>query len=145
MVDLYNIYEAADELENENAWRNTPYPLSEKDYVKIIVHSIKKLFVDINHPDYYDQTLFTTDETDTLFYDFDFNILQEEYIRIISNMRFLNLVLSDLSGDGAVSYTTNALSVTGAKEGYKSIQQELDTLERERIRVFHKMMARDEG
>ena len=142
---MYNINEAAEELENENAWRNTPYPLYQKDYIKIVVHSIKKLFVDINHPEYYDRTLFTTDEEDSLIYDFDFDILQEEYIHILSNMSFLNLVLSDLSGDGAVSYTTNALSVTGAKEGYKSIQQELDTLERERIRVFHKMMARDEG
>ena len=31
------------------------------------------------------------------------------------------------------------------KEGYKSIQQEIDDLEHERIRVFHKMMARDES
>ena len=119
---MYNIDESAEELKLINAWRSIPYPMHEKDYVKIIVQSIKKLFVDVNHPDEYDRTLFITDDNDVLYYEYDFDILQE---------------------DGAISYTTDALSVTGAKEGYKSIQQELDTLERERIRVFHKMMARD--
>ena len=140
---MYNISEAAEELRVENAWRSTPYPVAASDCVKMVVQSIKKLYVDVNHPDEYNRSLFITDDDEVLYYDFDFNILQEEYIIILSKMRYLNLILSDLSGDGAVSYTTDALSVTGAKEGYKSIQQELDTLEQERIRVFHKMMARD--
>ena len=145
MIGVYNITEAAEELKAVNAWRSTPYPVYEKDYVKMVVSAIKKLFVDINHPGEYNRTLFTTDEDDVLFYDFEFDILQEEYIFILSKMSFLNMVSSDLSGDKAISYTTNALSVTGAKEGFKSIQQELATLELERVRVFHKMMARDEG
>ena len=140
---MYNIEETAEDLRSVNAWRSIPYPVYDKDYIKIVVHSIKKLFVDINHPDEYDRTLFITDEENVLCYDYNFNILQEEYIFIISKMSFINLLLGEQSGDGAVSYTTDALSVTGAKEGYKSLQQELDTLEIERIRVFHKMMARD--
>ena len=142
---MYNIIEVAEELEKLNSWRNIPYPVMDNDYIKIVVRSIKKLFVDINHPESYDRSLFTTNENDILYYDYDFDILQEEYIFILCQMSFLDLILSDLSGNGAISYTTDALSVTGAKEGYKSIQQEIDTLERERIRVFHKMMARDEG
>jgi len=142
---VYNIDEVADDLKKVNAWRDTPYPVHDSDYIKIVVNAIKKLYVDINHPEQYDKSLFTTDEEDVLYYDYDFNILQEDYIFIICKMSFLNLVLSDLSGDKAISYTTNALSVTGAKEGYKSIQEELSTLEQERIRVFHKMMAHDEG
>jgi lipopolysaccharide export system permease protein len=51
--------------------------------------------------------------------------------------------MADVSGDGAVSYTTNALSVTGAKEAYKSVQQEIDDLEHERRIVFHKIMANE--
>lgn len=140
---MYNIAEVAEELQEKTAWQSTPYPLSEKDYVKIVVRAIKKFYVDVNHPGQYDRTLFTTDEDEVLYYDHDFDILQEEYIFILCEMMFFGKVLSDLSGDGAVSYTTDALSVTGAKEGYKSVQQELDTLEMERIRVFHKMMARD--
>jgi len=142
---VYDVDEVASDLKQVNAWRSTPYPVLDSTYVKIVVQAIKKLYVDINHPEQYDRTLFITDEDDVLYYNHDFDILQEEYIFILSRKSFLGLVYSDLAGDGAVSYITNALSVTGAKEGYKSIQQELDELERERIRVFHKMMARDEG
>ena len=128
-----------------NAGRDTPYPMYDKDYIKIVVKAIKRLYVDINHPEQYDRTLFITDEDDILYYDHDFDIVQEEYIFILSRKSFIEVILGEFSGSGAVSYTTDALSVTGAKEGYKSLQQELDDLERDRIRVFHKMMARDEG
>ncbi len=132
-------------LQEDNAWQSTPYPMYENDYVREVVHAIKKFYADTNHPEGYDRSLYTTDEDEKLFYNADFDVLQEEYIYILAKMFFLQKVLSSVTGDGAVSYTTDALSVTGAKEGYKSIQQQLDTLEQERIRVFHKMMARDEG
>ena len=142
---MYDINEAVELLQEKTAWQTTPYPMYEDSYVRIIIHSIKKFFVDINHPEEYDRNLYITDENGVLFYDRDFNILQEEYIFILSQIDFFEKVFSDLSGDGAVSYTTDALSVTGAKEGYKSVQQQLDTLEQERIRVFHKLMAHEEG
>lgn len=140
---MLDITTMAKDLQEETAWQSTPYPLYKEDYIKIVVQAIKKFFVDVNHPDEYDRTLYTTIEDEILVYDYDFDILQEEYIHILCKISFTNKVLSDLSGDGAVSYTTDALSVTGAKEGYKSVRQQLDDLEQERIRVFHKMMARD--
>ena len=142
---MFNIEEMAQELEIKTAWQSTPYPVAKEDYIRFIVWAIKKLFVDINHPDEYDKTLYTTIEDDVLVYDYSFDILQEDYIFILAQMFFFSKVYSDYSGDGAISYTTDALSVTSAKEGYKSIQQELDALEKERIRVFHKMMAREES
>ena len=142
---MYGITETATDLQAKMAWQSTPYPMYENDYVKIVVHAIKKFYVDVNHPEEYDRTLYITGENDALFYDHDFNILEEEYIFILSQMDFLKKVFSDLAGDSAISYTTDALSVTGAKEGYKSVQQQLDTLEQERIRVFHKIMAHEQG
>ena len=133
----------AADLEDRTAWANKPYPVTMQDYIKIIVQAIKKFFVDVNHPEGYDRTLYTTNEQNVLVYEYNFNILEEEYIFILAQMNFLGKILSEVSGDGAISYTTNALSVTGAKEGYKSIQQQLDTLEQERIRVFHKIMAHE--
>lgn len=140
---MFDIEEMAEDLEQENAWRSTPYPVQKNDYIKMVVQAIKKFFVDVNHPSEYDRTLYITDENNVLHYDYDFDVVQEEYIFILAKMRYLSFLLADLSGDGAISYTTDALSVTGAKEGYKSLKQDYDTLEMERIRVFHKMMARD--
>lgn len=140
---MFNIAEMADELQQSLDWQNTPTPVYPEDFVKIIVQAIKKFYVDVNHPNEYDRTLFITDENDKLFYDYDFDIVQEEYIRILCLLSFKRKIYTDVAGDAAMSYTTDALSVTGAKEGYKSIQQEINDLELERIRVFHKMMARD--
>lgn len=140
---MLNISELAEDLKRDVAMQNVPYPINDTDYIRLVVQAIKKFFVDVNHPDSYDRTLYITDENESLFYDYNFDIVQEEYVFILSKMGFKKMVIADLTGDGAISYTTNALSVTGAKEGYKSMQQEIDDLERERIRVFHKMMARD--
>ena len=138
---MYNITEAADELEEFYPQLSTPTAVYKSTYVKCIVQAIKKYFVDVNHPDGFDMTLYTTDEDDVLYYDFDFNIIQQEYIMILARLRFKRISLGDVTGDKAVSYTTDALSVTGAKEAYKSIQQEIDDLEHERRIVFHKLMA----
>ena len=140
---MFDIEEMAAELQQETAWQSTPLPVYKEDYIKIVVQAIKKFFVDVNHPDEYDRTLFITDEYDHIFYDFEFNVLEEEYIYILAKMKFFGKVYTDLSGDSAMSYTTDALSVTGAKEGYKSVQQTLEELEKERIRVFHKIMAHE--
>ncbi len=140
---MFDIGSMAEDLKDENVFRETRYPITTSGYVKCVVQAIKKFFVDVNHPSEYDRTLFTTTEENVLVYDYDFDIVQEEYIFILAKMRYAKMIYGENSGDGAISYTTDALSVTGAKEGYKSIQQELDELERERIRVFHKMMARD--
>ena len=140
---MFNIGEMADELQQELSWQSTPTPVYPEDFTKIIVQAIKKFYVDVNHPSEYDRTLFITDENNQVCYDRDFDVVQEEYIKILCMLLFKRKIFTDVAGDGAVSYTTDALSGTGAKEAYKSIQQEIDDLELERIRVFHKMMARD--
>ena len=137
------IEEMAEDLQDKTKAQSTPYPVYKENYIKIVTQAIKKFFVDVNHPTMYDRSLYTTNEENALVYDYDFDIVQEEYIFILCQQYFYGLVYDDTSGDGAVSYTTDALSVTGAKEGYKSVQQKLDSLEKERVRVFHKMMARD--
>jgi len=140
---VFDIEEMATELQEETAWQSTPFPVYKEDYLKLVIQAIKKFYVDVNHPDEYDRTLFIIDEHDHMFYNYYFNILQEEYIYILCKMKFFQKVATDLAGDGSISYTTDALSVTGAKEGYKSIKQIIDDLELERIRVFHKMMAHE--
>ena len=107
------------------------------------MNAIKKLFVDRNRPGEYDRTAYITDEDNNVYYDADFDIIQEEYILILSKLRLMRMIMTDMSGDKAMSYTTDAISVTGAKEGYKSVQQEIDDLERERLIVFHKMMVNE--
>ena len=142
---MLDISEMADELQSQVEWQSTPLPVYKDDFIKFVTQAIKKFYVDVNHPDRYDRTLFIINEDGHFGYDYDFNVLQEEYIFILAKLKFKRKVYSDVSGDGAVSYTTNALSVTGAKEAYKSVQSDIDALERERLIVFHKMMAHEES
>lgn len=141
---MYNITEAAEELAAFYPPLSAPVYFEGNIYVKSIVQAIKKFYVDINHPDEFDRTLFTTDTNEILYYDHDFSIVEEEYIFILAKIRYKRISLSEVTGDKAISYTTDALSVTGAKEAYKSIQQEIDDLEQERRIVFHKLMAHEE-
>ena len=143
---MFDIDTMATELQSETAWQSTPLPMYKEDFVKFVVQAIKKFYVDVNHPGEFNRTLFITDEHDKIVsYDHNFDIVEEEYIYILSKLLFKRKVYTDVSGDAAMSYTTDALSVTGAKEGYKSIQQDIEDLELERIRVFHKLMANEES
>ena len=139
---MLSITDMANDLSQYTAMQITPMPIYREDYIKIVSQAVKKYFVDVNHPDEYSITSYIN-EGNNIFYDYDFNVLQEEYIFILSKIRFKRMIMADQTGDGAISYTTDALSVTGAKEGYKSVQAEIDDLERERIRVFHKIMAHE--
>ena len=140
---MYNIVETAKEVQQYYAAQETPLPVFKEDYVEFVIRAIKKYYVDRNHPEEYDKTLFVRNEQEDLCYNYEFDVLQEEYILILAKLIFKRYELADVTGDSAVSYTTDALSVTGAKEAYKSIQQEIDDLEHERIRVFHKLMAHE--
>ena len=140
---MYNIVETAQEIQQYYVAPESPMPIYPENYIKFVIRAIKKYYVDRNRPEEFDSSLFVYNDKNEICYDYNFNVLQEEYILILAKIIYKRYEMADVTGDGAVSYTTNALSVTGAKEAYKSIQQELDDLERERIRVFHKLMAHE--
>jgi len=140
---MFNIEEMAEDIHRETYAQEMAYPFNKNDYIKLVVNGIRKLYVDINHPEMYDRSLLTTDEDNTLVYDYDFTILQEDYIHTVCLISYKQMYYSEHTGDKAKSYTTDAITVTGAKEGYKSVLEELVNLEAERIRLFHKLMAHE--
>ena len=76
---MYCITEMANELRSFYSAETAPLPVYNDDYVKFIIRAIKKFYVDINHPEEYDQNLIITDEQDNKFYDHDFMLDEEEY------------------------------------------------------------------
>jgi len=140
---VYNIVEVANKIQRYYSSQEPVMPVYKEDYIEFVLRALEKYYVDRNHPEEYDESLYCYNDKEELCYDFDFNVVQKEYILILAQLIFKRYEMSDVTGDAAMSYTTNALSVTGAKEGYKSIQQEINDLENERIRVFHKLMVND--
>ena len=134
---MFNITEMAEELREETAWQETPMPLAEEDYIKIVVRALRKFFVDINHASDYDMTLYTTDDAENVCYDREFLIDEEEYIRILCKIIFFQKVQTDVNN--TFGYTTNALTVTNADKPYANLKNTLDDLQHERRINFNKM------
>ena len=85
---MFIIDEMSEELMSELNWQSTPLPMYKEDFNKIVVQAIKKLYVDCNHPENYHFDLYIIDAEERLCYDYDFNLLEEEYIYILSKIKF---------------------------------------------------------
>lgn len=135
---MLNITEIANELQEITAWQETPEILSVSDYVKIVVRAIKKFFVDINRPEEYDITLWTTDDDENTCYNRDFLLDEEEYIKLLCQIEFFKKVQTDVNN--SFGYSTDALTVTNADKPYANLKNTLDELQHERRIVFNKMI-----
>lgn len=135
---MFNITEFASELNELTKWQETPEILGPSDYVRIVVRAMKQFFVDINHPDEYDPTLYTVDEDDNTCYDRTFALDEEVYIMTLCKIEFFKRVQTDVNN--AFGYKTDALTVTNADKPYANLQNTLDDLDLERRRNFNKMI-----
>ncbi len=135
---MLNITEIAEELQEITAWQETPEILSVSDYVKIVVRAVKKFFVDINRPEEYDMTLWTTDDDENTCYNRDFLLDEEEYIKLLCQIEFFKKVQTDVNN--SFGYSTDALTVTNADKPYANLKNTLDELQHERRIVFNKMI-----
>lgn len=135
---MLNITELAQEIQELTAWQETPVDLSDNDYVKIVVRAVKKFFVDINRPEEYDITLWTTDDDENTCYNREFLLDEEEYIKILCQIEFFQRVQTDVNN--AFGYSTDALTVTNADKPYANLKNTVDDLQHERRIVFNKMV-----
>ena len=135
---MLDITKMAEELHEDTAWQETPFPLTSEDYIKMVVRALRKFFVDINHVSEYDLNLVTTDDDGNIFYDRDFLADEEEYIFCLCHIMFFKKVQTDVNN--TFGYTTNALSVTNADKPYANLQNTLNDLQHERRINFNKMV-----
>lgn len=135
---MLNITELAEEIHELTAWQQTPTRLAVGDYIKIVKRAVRKFFVDINHPEEYDKTLYITDDVGEVFYDRDFMIDEEEYILSLCKLEFFKRVQTDVNN--LYGYSTDALSVTNADKPYANLQNTVAELEHERRINFNKLV-----
>ena len=135
---MLNITEIAEELQEITAWQETPEVLGPNDYVRMVVRAVKKFFVDINRPEEYDITLWTTDENENTCYNRTFLLDEEEYIKLLCKIEFFKRVQQDVNNN--VGYSTDALTVTNVDKPYANLKDTIDDLQHERRIVFNKMV-----
>lgn len=135
---MLNIQELAEEVQETTAEQETPYPLVESDYMKMVRRAVKRFFVDINHPEEYDRERFILDDEGYECYDRTFIADEEVYIVCLCKIEFFRRVQMDVNN--RFGYSTNAITITNADKPYANLKNTLDELERERQILYHKMV-----
>lgn len=135
---MLNVTEIADEVRELTAWQETPMPLFEGDYVKMVKRALRQFFVDINHPTEFDSTLFITGDDGTVYYDGDFIADEIFYLTILCKIEFFQRVQTDVNN--RFSYSTNAMKVSNADKPYANLKDTLGDLQHDRRIYFNKMV-----
>ena len=138
---MLNITKLADWLRRKTEWQETPVPLTDYDYIDMVIDGIERLFVDTGRSLSYDENLYQEVSTgeDTYFgYDANFPLDERRYIQICSQINFFAKVQSDVNN--TFGYSTDALTVTNADKPYANLKDTIDKLDNERRIVYYKMV-----
>lgn len=136
---MLNVSKMAKWLKEKTEWQETPAPLTDKNYLNMIIEGIERLFVDTGRSDLYNEDLYVQIEgTEDYGYDYDFPLDERRYIQICAQMNFFSKVQTDVNN--AFGYTTDALSVTHADKPYENLDSTLGKLEQERRIIYYKMV-----
>ena len=135
---MTNISELANELKDATRWQKTPLPLSNNDYVSIIIRALKRLYIDTGRASVFNMDMITKNDDENVCFTEDLPIDEEEYVLLCAQIGFFNQVKTDVNN--IVGYTTDALSVTNAGKPYANIKDSIEKLENERRITYYKMI-----
>nr|DAK95871.1 MAG TPA: hypothetical protein [Caudoviricetes sp.] len=135
---MTNISELANELKDATRWQKTPLPLSNNDYVSIIIRALKRLYIDTGRASVFNMDMITKNDDENVCFTEDLPIDEEEYVLLCAQIGFFNQVKTDVNN--IVGYTTDALSVTNADKPYANIKDSIEKLENERRITYYKMI-----
>lgn len=138
---MLNISKLAEWLKEKTEWQDTPVPLTDQNYLNMVIDGIERLFVDTGRSDQYDEGKYVTvadPDGDYYAYEENFPLDERRYIQICALMNFYYKVQSDVNN--AFGYSTDALTVTNADKPYANLKDTLDKLDNERRIVYYKMV-----
>lgn len=135
---MLNLTELAEDLKAKTYWQITPTEMEDSQYLAMVLHGLKRLFIDTGRARQYNVLNLTTLDDGSYCYEGHFEIDEEEYIKICSQIDFFQKVQN--AYNEKVSYTTDALSVTNADKPYANLKDTIANLENERRIVYFKMV-----
>ena len=137
---MLNITRLAAWLKEKTEWQETPVPLTDLNYIHMVIDGIERLFVDTGRSEQYNEDLYTTlddDEGSYFVYDADIPLDERRYVQICAEMNFFSKVQSDVNN--TFGYSTDALTVTNADKPYANLKDTLSNLDNERRIIYYKM------
>lgn len=133
MTDLKYL---ANEVMRRMEYQKTPSQIPNEEYVKMVINSIKELYILTGRAGTFDFNLI---DFELLTYDMTFGIDEIEFILVSTQISFLEKVQAGVNAQ--VSYTTDALSVTKADMPYKNLSGSIAELKNKRRIIYYKMVA----
>lgn len=124
-------------LKDDTKWQKTPEPVLDDEYFVMILQGIETLFIDTGRALMFDDLTKINDDG-LPYLEYDLKLDEKKYVLLCAQITFLKRVQSDVNN--IVSYSTDALTVTNADKPYAHIQESIGDLERERRRVYYKMV-----
>lgn len=140
---MLNINKMAEWLKEKTEWQETPVPLTDSNYINMVIDGIERLFVDTGRSEQYDEELYITvpieDSEESYYaYDYDFPLDERRYIQICALINFFSKVQSDVNN--TFGYSTDALTVTNADKPYANLKDTIGNLDNERRIIYYKMV-----
>ena len=131
---MVSVSDLADELKSAVEFQQTPRKITQSEYEKFVINGIRKLYVDTGRAMQFDASNFVGDAGAD---EYDLKLDEVEYVLLLAQIRFYKTVQADVNEQ--MSYTTDALSVTGGDKPYKNLQDTISLLEKERRVTYYKM------
>lgn len=138
---MLNITKLAEWLKEKTEWQETPVPLTDSNYINMVIDGIERLFVDTGRSEQYNEELYVTvDASEDSYYGYDatFPLDERRYIQICAQINFFAKVQSDVNN--TFGYSTDALTVTNADKPYANLRDTIDKLDNERRIIYYKMV-----
>lgn len=135
---MLNLTAMAYTLKDKTAWQALPEALEDSQYLAMILHGLRRLFIDTGRALQFDVMKFTTIEDGSYAYDQNFEIDEEEYILLCAQLEFFAKVQASVNDQ--VGYSTDALTVTNADKPYANIKNTMENIDNERRIVYYKMV-----
>ena len=134
---MLNLTELATQLKEKTEWQETPRPITDSQYLGMVVRGLKRLFIDTGRAGQYNVMKYTTLSDESYNYDDTFWIDEEEYVLICSQIEFFSKVQTDVNN--SFGWSTDAMTVTNADKPYANLKDTLHKLENDRRITYFKM------
>lgn len=133
---MTSIAELVEELSSAVEFQETPREYDDDDYENFIIRAIRRLYVDTGRAKEYSSDKIVV-VRGAKYFNAKLGADEIEYVLLIAQILFYMAVRASV--DAMVSYTTDALSVTGGDKPYKNIAKTIEDLEYERRRIYYTM------
>ena len=134
---MTSVTDLAAELANRVYLQRSEKEFTSEEYIQLIENAISRLYVDTGRALQFDKFHFE-DTGDAIYFSEDLKIDEKEYVLLIAEKAFLQIIQKDVNI--ITSYTTNALSVTGADKPYAHLADSIDKLEWQRRELLYRMI-----